>query len=204
LFFNQTKIEMLFFNSLIAKTSSIRSLFCLFLSSHVILLLMMTYTFPRINDQIGTNAFDLQTFGYSVFEARSILTNLNDQTIDLYLFPQLTLLDLFYPVLIAFFLSSFLFRLFNLTKTKKNSILLMAPFFAMLFDYLENVCIIFMITNSAETSESIIFLSSAFTISKGVLTSFAWIGILLYSFKWVRIKILERKSNQPLSKPKLY
>ena len=164
----------------------------------------MTYTFPKINTQIGGAAFDIRPLGYSVSEARSILGNLNSQTIDLYLFPQLTLLDLFYPALLALFLSSFLFRLFNLTKTKKNSTLLMAPFFAMIFDYLENICIILMITNSAEVSESIIYLSSAFTISKGVFTSFAWIGVLLYSFKWVRIKILKKKNNQALTKYKLY
>jgi len=186
------------------RTSSVKSLSYLFLSSHVILLLMMTYTFPRINTQIEGAAFDIRALGYSVSEARSILTNLNDETIDLYLFPQLTLLDLFYPALLALFISNFLFRLFNLTKTKKNSILLMAPFLAMVFDYLENICIILMITNSAEASESIIYLSSTFTISKGVLTSFAWIGILFYSFKWVRIKILEKKNKQPLTKAKMH
>ncbi len=202
--FNQTKIKMRILNFLNTRTSSVKSLSYLFLSSHVILLLMMTYTFPRINSQIGGAAFDIRALGYSVSEARSILTNLNDQTIDLYLFPQLTLLDLFYPALLALFISNFLFRLFNLTKTKKNSILLMAPFLAMGFDYLENICIILMITNSAEVSESIIYLSSAFTISKGVLTSFAWIGILLYSFKWVRIKILEKKNKQRLTKAKMH
>jgi len=195
---------MRFLNFLNTRTYSVKALSFLFLSSHVILLRMMTYTFPKINTQIGGAAFDIRPLGYSVSEARSILGNLNSQTIDLYLFPQLTLLDLFYPALLALFLSSFLFRLFNLTKTKKNSTLLMAPFFAMIFDYLENICIILMITNSAEVSESIIYLSSAFTISKGVFTSFAWIGVLLYSFKWVRIKILKKKNNQALTKYKLY
>jgi hypothetical protein len=167
---------------------------------------MMTYTFPRINNQIGANAFDLQTFGYSVSEASSIVNNMNDQITNLYLFPQLSLLDLLYPFLLALFLSSFLFRLIGITKTKNgvNSILLIVPFLAMIFDYLENICIILMITKSVETSEYFVLLSSIFTLLKGVLTSFAWISILLYSIRWIRLKKMERNEKQPLIKPKLH
>lgn len=192
---------MIFLNSLVSRTSSVKHIGYLFLSSHVILLLMMTYTFPRINKQIGTNAFDLQTFGYSVSEARSIVNNMNDQITNLYLFPQLTLLDLVYPFLIALFLSSFLFRLIRITKTKNraNSMLLIVPFLAMLFDYLENICIILMITKSVETSEYFVLFSSTFTLLKSVLTSFAWIAILCYVIRWFRInngrrlQIMERR-----------
>ena len=60
---------------------------------------MMLFTFPVINHQIGTKAFDLQTFGYSVSIAESIVNNLNDQTTQIYLFPQLTFFDLLYPFL---------------------------------------------------------------------------------------------------------
>jgi len=200
--FNQIRIKMLFFNALIARTSSVKYLSYLFLSSHVILILMMTYTFPRINNQIGATAFDLRTFGYSVSEARSIVTNLNDQTTDLYLFPQLSLLDLLYPFLLALFLSSFLFRLISITKTKNrmSSMLLMVPFLAMIFDYLENICIILMITKTVETSEYFVVLSSIFTILKSVLTSFAWINVLFYSIRWIRMKNMKRNKKQPLTK----
>ena len=72
------------------KTASVKKICISFIASHFVLLLMMVYTFPRINNQIGTKAFDLQSFGYSVSEAASIVNNLNDQTTSLYLFPQLT------------------------------------------------------------------------------------------------------------------
>lgn len=200
--FNQTKIKMSItsFNSLINKTSSVKSLCYLFFASHVILLLMIVYIFPIINNQIGANAFDLQTFGYSVSEAKSIVNNLNDQTTDLYLFPQLTLLDLFYPFLLALFLSSLLFRLIKITETKSKatSILLIIPFLAMIFDYSENICVILMISKSVEISEMIVLSSSTFTVLKGVLTSIAWIGILVYTITWFKMKILERNNKQPL------
>mgnify|MGYP000106084475 CR=1 FL=1 len=125
-------------NRLYSRTNSPKALIYLFLASHAILLVMMTTTLPRIQAQIGGPAFDLRPLGYTVAEARSLLANLNPETIELYLFPQITLLDLAYPALLALFLSKLLFRIFHLTNTKKNSTLLLLPFLAMFFDYLEN------------------------------------------------------------------
>ena len=185
---------MIILNTLIARTSSAKYILYLFLSSHFILLLMMTFTFPRINNQIGTNAFDLQTFGYSVSEATSIVNNLNDQIRNLYLFPQLSILDLLYPFLLALFLSSLLYRLISITKTKSrvNSVLLIIPFVAMTFDYLENICIILMITKSVETSEYFVLISSIFTITKAALTSVAWLSIVIFAIRWLRMKNIDR------------
>ena len=124
--------------SLLQKTSSVKTIIILFICSHLVLLSMMLFTFPKINGQIGTKAFDLQTFGYSVSKAESIVNNLNDQTTQLYLFPQLTFLDLLYPFLLALFLSSLLYRLVN-RNSKLKSLWLIIPFLAMTFDYLENI-----------------------------------------------------------------
>jgi len=166
--------------------------------SHLILLMMMVFTFPVINNHIGTKVFDLQTFGYSVSMAESIVNNLDDQTTQLYLFPQLTLLDLFYPILLALFLGSLLFRLIKVD-SKLRSVLLIVPFLAMTFDYSENICIILMISKSIEISESIVLISSSFTILKGALTSIAWIAILGYSIKWLILRIQEKNNNLPLT-----
>ncbi|MFT6946170.1 MAG: hypothetical protein ACJARP_000581 [Vicingaceae bacterium] len=76
-----------------------------------------------------------------------------------------------------------------------NSILLIVPFLAMIFDYLENICIILMITKSVETSENFVLLSIIFTFLKGVSTSFAWISILFYSIKWFRMKKWKEMKN---------
>lgn len=197
---------MSIFNSVLQKTSSLKRVCILFIASHLVILSMMVFTFPVINNQIGIKAFDMQSFGYSVSMAESIVNNLNAQTTDLYLFPQLTLLDVLYPCLLALFLSSFLFRLFLITKTKHkaNSILLIVPFLAMGFDYLENACIILMISKSIEISESFVLISSSFTVLKGTLTSIAWITILMYSIKWLILRINKKKNKQSLTKPKLH
>ena len=191
-------------NSFLLKTTSVKKICISFIASHFVLLLMMVYTFPVINNQIRTKAFDLQPFGYSVSEAASIVNNLNDQTTSLYLFPQLTLLDLLYPFLLALFLSSLLFRLIKITQTKSKiaSIFLIIPFLTMMFDYSENICIILMITKSIEISETIVVLSSTFTILKGVLTSVVWIAIFVYGITWFRMKILKKNNNRALTQPK--
>lgn len=181
---------MLQFKSLIARSSSVKSLCFLFVSSHLVLLFMMIFTFPRINTQIGTKAFDLQTFGYSTSVAQSIVTNLNNEITNLYLFPQLSILDVLYPFLLALFLSSFLYRLISITKTQLsiNSVLLVIPFLAMGFDYSENICIALMITKTVHTSEYFVLLSSTFTVLKSVFTTLAWFSILFYGIKFFRVK----------------
>lgn len=188
-------------NSLLLKISTVKKICISFFFSHLVLLLMWIFTLPVINDQIGTQVFDLQTFGYDVSVAESIVNNLNDRTTALYLFPQLSLLDVLYPFLMALFLSSLLFRLFKITKTtnKVTSILLVIPFLAMIFDYAENICVILMITKSIEISETIVLLSSTFTVLKGGMTSIAWIAILVYAIKWFGIKIIERNKKQTVA-----
>ncbi len=186
------------FTFLLQKTSSVKNICILFVASHLVLLSMVCFTFPLIHQQIGTKAFDLQTFGYSVSMAESIVNNLNHQTTQIYLFPQLTFLDVLYPFLFALFLSSLLFRLVHNT-IRFRAVMLAIPFLAMTFDYLENVCVILMISKSVDLSASIVLLSSAFTVLKGVLTSIAWLAIFIYTIKWLALKWKEKFNRQPLA-----
>ncbi len=189
---------------LLSKTSTVKSICFLFLASHLVLLSMMLFTFPRINSQIG-KAFDLQAFGYSFATATSIVDNLRAEVAQRYLFPQLTLLDLLYPFLLALFLSSLLFRLLTLTDrlNKIAAIILFVPFIAMVSDYSENICVILMITKSIDLSETIVQISSTFTILKGVFTSISWLAILAYTFVWLKMKIRSRKRRRTAKKPQL-
>lgn len=189
---------MSIFISVLKKTSSVKSICILFVTSQLVLLSMMVFTFPVINNQIGTKAFDLQSFGFPLSTAESIINTLDTPTTQLYLFPQLTLLDVCYPFLLALFLSSLLFRLVNTGKTL-GLVIVVIPFLAMFFDYLENICIILMITKKIEISEWFVFISSFFTVLKSLLTIMAWITILIYAIKWFVLKIKE-----PLTKSKEY
>jgi len=169
----------------------------LFLLAHAVLLSMMMFTFPRINDKFGTQAFDLKTFGYSVSEANDMLQNLDPTTVNLYIFPQLFFLDILYPILLALFLTSVIIRLSNLIKMSTNGIfskLYLLPFIAMVFDYLENGAILLMITNPTNVSLVIIKVASMFTQLKGILTMLSWTIILVLLGVWVINKLQGSKS----------
>jgi len=171
--------------------SSNSGIITLFLLAHSVLLSMMLFTFPRINDKFGTQAFDLKTFGYSHSEAAMMLRNLDQSTIDFYLFPQLFLLDILYPILLALFLSTVIIRLSILIKISPNHIfsnLFILPFIAMFIDYLENIMISLMITNSTELSIVIIKASSILTQMKGAFTTLSWTIILVLFGIWLKKK----------------
>jgi hypothetical protein len=168
----------------------------LFLLSHTVLLLMMLFTFPRINAKFGTQAFDLKPFGYSQSEATMMLQNLDQSTIDLYLFPQLFLLDILYPILLALFLSTLIIRLSNLLKINQNHIfsnLFILPFIAMFSDYFENIMISLMITNPINELSGVIKTANIFTLMKGVFTTLSWLIILILLFAWLINKWKSKK-----------
>ncbi len=168
----------------------------LFLLSHTVLLLMMLFTFPRINAKFSTQAFDLKTFGYSQSEATMMLRNLDQSTIDFYLFPQLFLLDILYPILLALFLSTLIIRLSNLIKINQNHVfsnLFMLPFIAMFVDYFENIMISLMITNPTNVSSGVVKTASIFTQMKGGFTTLSWLVILILLVFWL---IYKRKNKK--------
>jgi len=168
----------------------------LFLLAHSILLAMMIFTFPRINAKMGTEAFDLQTFGYSQIDAMQMIHNLDQATTNFYIFPQLFFLDLLYPLLLALFLSVVIIRLSNLVNINPNrsySNLFILPFIAMFFDYMENIFIWQMITNLKGLSPSVFKLASIFTQMKGAFTTLSWVVILILIVVWIKNKWKNKK-----------
>lgn len=164
----------------------------LFILAHLVLAVMMLFTFPIINKQIGTQAFDLQTFGYSSDLAFQILSKLDASTIQWYLFPQLFLLDIIYPFLLATALSALLRRLYQLIKGKSTqflSLISLLPFVAMVCDYTENLHIAYMITHIDSVREGVIASASLFTILKSLFTTISWVLILVLGLQWIISKL---------------
>ena len=173
----------------------------LFLLSHTVLLLMMLFTFPRINAKIGTQAFDLKTFGYSQSEAMMILEKLDQSTVDFYLFPQLFLLDILYPILLALFLSTVIIRLSDLLKISTDHIfsnLFMLPFIAIFIDYFENIMISLMLLNRANVSSNLIKTASTLTQMKSGFTTLSWMVIIILFVIWVIKKRGDKKQISSL------
>lgn len=175
-------------NSYLLRVATPRSIIITFLSSHLTLVTMMTFTLPKINAQLGDKAFDLQTFGYSSEKAKTLLGNLNQETINFYLYPQLLFLDILYPALLGTFLSLLTIRLSSINNHKPsniNNLLFSIPFITMSFDYLENICIIQMITSPITTTDWLINISSTLTFLKSVSTMSSWLIITALFLKWV-------------------
>ena len=180
--------------------SSPKGIIILFLLAHSVLGMMMIFTFPRINDRLGTQAFDLKTFGYSESEALLMLQNLDSTTIDFYIFPQLLLLDVLYPISLALFLSAVMIRLSRLIRLSRDQIysnLFLLPFFAMMADYLENVMILLLIKNPTDPSLIVIQVASILTQMKGAITTLSWILILVLLVIWLTKKRQERGTLNP-------
>lgn len=171
--------------------SSKKGILLLFVLAHSVLGMMMIFTFPRINGRLGAQAFDLKTFGYSESEALSMLQNLDPATINFYIFPQLLLLDVLYPVLLALFLSAVMIRLARLINLSRNHLfsnLYLLPFLAMISDYLENVMILLLIKNATAPSLIIIQVASILTQLKGAFTMLSWTIILVLLTIWLTQK----------------
>lgn len=183
------------------RLSTTLGIITLFLLAHSVLLIMMLYTFPRINDKFGTQAFDLKTFGYSFSEATMMLKNLDQSTINFYLFPQIFLLDILYPILLALFLSAVIIRLTNSIQYNSKNIfsnLFILPFIAMLFDYFENILISIMITNPTNASFTLIKTASIITQLKSVFTTLSWIVIVILLGIWIKKKWFAKQSQQKI------
>lgn len=171
--------------------SSKKGILLLFVLAHSVLGMMLIFTFPRINGRLGAQAFDLKTFGYSESEALSMLQNLDPATINFYIFPQLLLLDVLYPVLLALFLSAVMIRLARLINLSRNHLfsnLYLLPFLAMISDYLENVMILLLIKNATAPSLIIIQVASILTQLKGAFTMLSWTIILVLLTIWLTQK----------------
>jgi hypothetical protein len=179
----------------IDRLTSKSKIIILFVLAHLVLLLMMVFTFPQINAKMGTQAFDLKSFGYTIEEATSMVQNLDQSTIDYYLFPQLFLLDILYPILLALLISALIIRLSKLIWKEKHMIanLYVLPFVAMLCDYTENILITILITNPMEISSNIVSTASAFTQMKGLFTTISWLIVIVLFVIWLKKKYSSTK-----------
>lgn len=109
----------------------------------------------------GIRMFDMNTFGYSFEQAKSFVASLSAQSRDAFLYKQLPL-DFVYPVAYTLFFSLILSKL-----NVKHKALLVLPILLMIFDYLENVLSIVMLTS--DFSKTVSAFAGTFTVIKSIL-----------------------------------
>ncbi|MBO0475748.1 hypothetical protein DOK76_01620 [Vagococcus sp. DIV0080] len=163
---------------------------CLFLFAQLIYLVMMTYTFPIIQQNSGTmKAMDLMSMGYSYDYVQAFLATLSPTSLNTYLFFQLPL-DILFPLA-----TSLTFSMIIAKTTPLGNKLFLVGFIPMLFDYLENSCILIMLTSN-QITHSLVSLSSFFTLMKSVTTMIMYLLITILLILFFK----NNKTKNPLDK----
>jgi hypothetical protein len=178
-------------NELIKRYSSGRNVLLFLVGANLLYVLMLFVTIPQVMAfSGGMKLFDLMPAGYDLEYAKSLLQQLGEEGRNLYLTRQLPV-DLFYPLLSAIaytLLMAWLFKRLNFID-KPVFWLCLIPFMAGLFDYLENISIILMITSYPEVSGLLAHFANAFTVIKSML-SVLFFGILIIALPVFLIKLI--------------
>ena len=177
--------------SFIQSVSTGKVVLVLFIPAMIVYFIMLLYTIPQVAEYAsGMKLFDLSPVGYSFEYANELLGALGVDGRGAYLYKQLPL-DFIFPGLFALSCSLLLSWLFLKSQNKSSKIFYFCfvPVAAGLFDYLENIGIIHLITSYPNISNISVSLASAMTIIKSGLTMAFFvlliIGlVLLLRSKW--------------------
>lgn len=165
---------------LIDKYSTGKIVIILFILTQIIYFLMLLYTIPIVaNYANGMEIFDLQPTGFSADYALSLLESLGVEGREYYLWRQIPL-DFLYPLLFGVTYSLLLGFLFKKAKiNNKYFYLTLVPLFAGLFDYMENIGIIFMLNSFPSFSINLANVTSFFSILKSISTTIFFVLLFI-------------------------
>ncbi len=152
-------------------------------------LLMLSVTIPRVQSYAPETAlFDLSPAGYTHSQALTLLESLGRAGRDAYLFPQLAL-DFVYPGLFAVCFSLMLIWLYSkrIRPDSKWLYLAVIPVLGGLFDYLENLLIIRMITIFPDITEVLVSAASSATLLKSAFSTVSFL-LLISGFALLLMK----------------
>jgi hypothetical protein len=144
-------------------------------------LIMLFYSIPRVLEHSGgMKILDLMPTGYNTEYAQKLFETLGETGREIYLFQQIPL-DMIYPGLFAVSFSLLLAFLFKkaFPVTSKIQNLAIVPIFAGLFDYLENIGIIIILTSYPDFYAWVVSVTNIFSISKSLLTTLVFVLIII-------------------------
>ena len=154
------------------KYSTGKIILFLFVLTMAVYLIMLSYSIPAVTAFAPEfPIFDLSPLGYSFSYANELLDALGLEGRNLYLSTQLPL-DFIYPGLFSITYSLLLVWLFGKVFNVNSKIyyLALVPFFAGIFDYVENIFIIKMISSFPDLQVNTVKIASTFTVLKSSFT----------------------------------
>jgi len=157
-------------------------------------LTMLFYSIPKVLEYSGgMKILDLIPTGYNTEYAQRLLETLGETGREIYSFQQIPL-DMIYPGLFAvsfsLLLAFLLKKTFPLTSEIQN--LAIIPIFVGLFDYMENIGIIIMLTSYPDFYAWVASITNIFSISKSLLTTIVFVLIIISLVRIFVRKILKQ------------
>lgn len=147
---------------------------------------------PRINElSHGVSILDLKTY-YTSTEANQVIETLNPQGRSAYL-KELIVFDFIFPFIYSLCLAVIVTVIFRkaFKQTSGFQKLFFIPFFAGMFDWLENISIITMLINYP-THVDISYIAGYFTLGKWIFT---WFSLFLIVLGLIRIFLVKLRSK---------
>lgn len=161
-----------------------RAAVCTGITGAAIYVLMITGTLAHIQAVSGHVPFDMRPVGYSPQDAVALLNGLGVEGRQYYLQRQIPL-DTLYPALLALTLI-FTMRWFG-TRIANDRLVrvgILLSVGAALCDYAENLGIVAMILNWPSPSDTLVYASSAASVSKSGFTTVAIMCLMLMGYRW--------------------
>ncbi|MBU4307321.1 MAG: hypothetical protein L6428_06580 [Candidatus Aminicenantes bacterium] len=182
---------------LLNKYSTGRNVLALFVITQIIYGFMLLYTIPNVmNHAKGMKLLDMQPTGYNAEYAKNLFDNLGASGREAYLFRQIPV-DMIYPFLFAVtysLLLTFLFKKSFNPKSKINGLSLI-PIVGGLFDYLENVGIIIMLSLYPIFSESIANITNVFSVLKSIFITLFFVLLVVGIVGLIAKKVTKLKNK---------
>jgi len=178
-----------------------KKILLLFLITNFVYGFMLLVTIPKVMSfSDGIKLLDMMPIGYNAEYVNTLFNTLGEKGRFLYLYRQIPI-DMVYPFL--FGVSYFLILAYFLNKLNKLKSLFyylcFLPVIAGIFDYFENIGIIFMLSNYPSYSQNLIMSTNLFTIIKSITTSIYFI-VLIVVLVLVGLKTIKQKQELNHSK----
>lgn len=157
---------------------------------------MLRVTFPVIQANLGElQMFDMMKNGYDVSVAEQILAVMGEEGRNLYLHVQMPI-DFVYPVLMAVVYYLVLVK----TSTTFRYSYYVFPVLLTLCDWMENVCIIWMLSGHMVTRGLVAFCNIC-TRTKAIVGDYilyfaSLIGIVVYLVRWFRNRHINKNTEE--------
>ncbi len=177
--------------ALVKRNSNGKKVLLFIIATNIIYALMLTFTIPMvINLSNGMKILDMMPSGYSVEYVNALLQALGTEGRNAYLFKQLPL-DMVYPGLFAITYCLLMGYLLDKLGKLEGPLFYFCwiPLFSGLFDYVENVGIITILSSYPNVSVFVIKATSVFSVLKSSFTTGYFIIVLIITVKFAWTKL---------------